>query len=371
MNVRDTEILKGLFLERGWNLADTAEEADCVLFNTCSVRAHAEERAYSNMGMLARFKKKKPSLVLGFIGCTARKDKERVRQRLPVVDLVAGPAELYDVPGHVECIRAEKRSIIAVARRVRPDNVGLAYRERRDAGYVSVSEGCSNFCSYCIVPFVRGRERSRKKAHILKEVRMLAGAGIQEVTLLGQNVNSYGNDLKSGYSFETLLRDIHDVEGIRRIRFVTCHPKDTRVSLFRTMRDLPKVHNHLHLPLQSGSARVLKAMKRGYTPAHYMKLVERLRAHIPECNLTTDIIVGFPGENARDFNNTYAMMKKIQFDSAYLFLYSPRPPAASSRYPDDVPQAEKKRRHAVLLELQRGIARRRRAARADTPLPMA
>ena len=371
MNDRDSEIIYGLLIEKGWKRAESMEEADCVLFNTCSVRQHAEERAYSNMGMLAKLKKSKPNLILGFVGCTAEKDKDGVFKRLPHVDLVTGPAEIYNIPDYLDSISRNKKRIIATERLERPDSKNPLYHENKTSAYVSISEGCDNFCSYCIVPYVRGRERSRKKELIIDEVHSLSLIGIKEVTLLGQNVSSYGKDLKDGFNFINLLEEIHAIEGINRIRFVTCHPKDTTEELFKTMRDLPKIYNHLHLPLQSGSAKILKEMKRGYSPKYYLKLIDSLRKYIPDCNITTDIIVGFPGERVKDFKDTYDIMKKIEFDSAFIFKYSPRPPAESSRLPDDVPPDVKKKRHGELLELQKEISKRKRALRKTEILPMA
>ncbi len=371
MNDRDSEIIYGLFLERGWKKAGSAEEADCVLFNTCSVREHAEQRAYSNMGSLAKMKRRRPGLVLGFIGCTAQKDKDAVFKRLPHVDLVAGPGEIYNIPSHVDAILRGEKKVMAAGIPERPDRENPLYHEKKSHAYVSISEGCDNYCSYCVVPYVRGRQRSRPEALITDEIKAAAKNGVKEITLLGQNVNSYGKDLGRGSGFIDLLRDIHPIEGIKRIRFVTCHPKDTEEELFKVMRDLPKIYKHLHLPLQSGSDRILKAMKREYTAAHYLRLIEGLRKYVPGCNITTDIIVGFPGEGDGDFMQTLDMMEKVGFDSAFIFKYSPRPPAASYRLADDVPEETKKARHSRLLDMQKEISGNRRKAREIDILPMA
>ncbi len=371
MNDRDSEIIYGLFMERGWKIAESVEDADCILFNTCSVRHHAEQRAYSNMGMLAKLKRRRPGVILGFTGCTAEKDKDVVIKRLPHVDLVAGPGEIYNIPDYIEGLMKNRKKIVAAGKLERPDRENPSYRGNKTGTYVSISEGCDNFCSYCIVPYVRGRQRSRKKELIIEEVKSASEMGVKEITLLGQNVNSYGNDLKDGQNFMTLLEEVHAIDGIKRIRFVTSHPKDTKEALFQTMRDLPKVYKHLHLPLQSGSAKILKAMKRGYSPEHYLGLIDGLRKYIPDCNITTDIIVGFHGEEDSDFEETYSIMKKIGFDSAYIFKYSPRPPAESSRLADDVLPEVKKERHARLLELQKEISRRKRDSRRNEVLPMA
>jgi len=371
MNERDSEILYGLFMERGWGRAESPDDADCVLFNTCSVRHHAEQRAYSNMGMLARLKRRRPELVLGFVGCTAQKDKDIVFRRLPRVDLTAGPGEIYNIPDHVEAILKTGKKINATDTAERPERENPVYRDKNTSAYISISEGCSNFCSYCIVPYVRGRQRSRKKELVVNEILSAVKMGISEITLLGQNVTSYGSDLKDGPDFAGLLDEAHNIEGLKRIRFVTCHPKDTTGELFKKMRDMPKVYRHLHLPLQSGSDGILKAMKRGYDSARYLKLIDELRGYMPDCNITTDIIVGFPGERDKDFEDTLSAMKKVRFDSAYIFKYSPRPPAKSSELDDDVKEEIKKERHARLLRLQKDISRDKKDSRKEKTLPMA
>jgi len=371
MNNRDSEIIYGLMMDRGWKKAESMEEADCILFNTCSVREHAEQRAYSNMGALAKMKRRNPRLVLGFVGCTAEKDTEKIFERLPHVDFVTGPSNIYDIPQCVERVMNGEKHVMAVGKKVRPEHDNPAYHEDKTRAYISISEGCDNFCSYCIVPYVRGRQRSRPKDAIINEIRLAAKEGISEITLLGQNVNSYGNDIEGCYTFAELLQDVAKIDGIKLIRFVTCHPKDTKEGLFRAMHDITKVHKHLHLPLQSGSEKILKAMNRGYTPEHYHALVKKLREYMPDCNLTTDIIVGFPGETEKDFADTLNIMKKIRFDSAYIYKYSARPPAKSSEFADAVPEEDKKKRHAVLLELQKEISKEKSAARKGHALPMA
>ncbi len=371
MNNRDSEIIYGLMMDRGWRKVESPEEADCVLFNTCSVRHHAEQRAYSNMGMFAKLKRRRPKLILGFAGCTAEKDKDIVFERLPHVDFVSGPLNIYDIPQCVERVMNGEKRVLAVGKKVRPEHDNPAYYEDKIRAYISISEGCDNYCSYCVVPYVRGRQRSRPKDAVINEIRLAAKEGISEITLLGQNVNSYGNDLENCYTFADLLQDAAKISGVKLIRFVTCHPKDTKEELFRAMRDIPKVHKHIHLPLQSGSAAMLKAMNRGYTPEHYLSLVEKLRKLIPDCNLTTDIIVGFPGETEQDFEDTFNMMEKIKFDSAYIFKYSPRSPAASSKLADIVSEETKKKRHAALLTLQKDISRKKHGSQDRRHLYMA
>ena len=283
------------------------------------------------------------------------------------MDIAVGPSNIYEIPDCIDGVLEGRKKILAAGKQVRPEHDNPAYHEDKNRVYISISEGCDNYCSYCIVPYVRGRQRSRPKDAIINEIRLAARAGISEITLLGQNVNSYGNDLGDGCTFMDLLNYVAGIEGVKRIRFVTCHPKDTKEKLFLAMRDIEKVHKHLHLPLQSGSAKILKAMNRGYTPVHYLGLVQKLRQYMPDCNLTTDIIVGFPGETERDFKDTLDLMKKIRFDSAYIFKYSPRPPAESSEMDDNVPEDTKKKRHAILLETQRNISKKKKGRH----LPMA
>ena len=356
MNIRDSEMVAGLFLEGGWKLAESQDKADVILFNTCSVRAHAEERVWGNIGMLRKLKEKRPDLIIGVIGCMAQRIGSDFFKRSNLVDIACGPSDEENLPGLVEEFIKTRQHILSVSNIGQPrKEVFLKYRNSRGAkfcastpAYVNISHGCDNFCSYCIVPYVRGKEISRRPEDIIREIRMLAKRGVKEITLLGQNVNSYGRDT---HDFVKLLKEINKIGGIERIEFMTSHPKDAGEDLFKAMADLPKAVKHLHLPLQSGSDKILKAMNRGYTAKKYLSLTEKLREIIPGCSLTTDIIVGFPGETEEDFKKTFDLMKKIEFGAAYIFKYSPRPPAASAKLKDDVPQEEKERRNQALIEL--------------------
>ena len=362
MNVKDSEFIVGLFLEKGCKLTDSPEEADIVLFNTCSVREHAEERAISNMGHLMKQYKNK---VYGMVGCAAQALKGKLFKRLPKLDIVCGTGEITKLPEFVK--EAMNNKVLAL------DNVdtslpepNLSYRQSDKHVYVSIMRGCDNFCSYCIVPYVRGRERSRKVSDIINEINGLAERGIKDITLLGQNVNSYigraysierraYSNKKKMCNFVQLLEHINNIDGIEKISFMTSHPKDASIRLFKAIRDSDKVVKHLHLPLQSGSDRILKLMNRGYTRRKYLNLVTKARNIMPSLRLTTDVIVGFPTETEKDFNDTLNLMKEIKFDLAYIFKYSPRPGTGAAKLNDDVPADVKGKRHKILLDLQREI----------------
>lgn len=358
MNMRDSEFVTGILIGNGFKMADSVDGADVVLFNSCSVRKHAEDRLFSNIADLNRLKTKKPNMVIGLIGCTAQNYKDKIMERVPIVDIVCGPGDESNLPDIIKDVLKHRCPIIATRKvnKKRPE-LFPGYRDSTFKAYVSISEGCNNFCSYCIVPYVRGRERSRDMSDIIKETQDLAKRGFKEVTLLGQNVNSYQSASKNG--FVKLLEEINKIKEIERIRFMTSHPKDASVDLFKAMNSLKKVCEHLHLPLQSGSDRILKLMNRGYTAKRYLKLVQDYKKQVPKGSLTTDIIVGFPSENEKDFKDTLSMIKNIGFDNAFMFKYSPRPPAKSSKLKDDVSKDAKQKRLATLLDLQCKISERR------------
>ena len=387
MNVRDSEIILGMLQGQGYKQAQRPEDADVILFNTCSVRDHAEQRVWGKVGMLRKIVPPKfadanlsrgdtrPNTgkrIIGLVGCMAQYYKEEIFRRLPHVDLVCGPANIYDIPDLIKKAIKEDTQVLAVDRKKRPLQISSKSKRRGKPllsdcrfraddlkAYVSIMYGCNNFCSYCIVPYVRGRERSRPLSHIYDEVKDLAQRGYKEITLLGQNVNSYGRDLRRGINFVRLLERLDKISGIQRIRFISNHPKDASKALFRAMRDLPSVCKELHLPLQAGSNRILKAMNRKYTLGQYLEKIDYLRSLIPDCRLTTDIIVGFPGEKEDDFQKTYQAMQNIQFNAAFIFKYSPRPKTKAAGLRDDVPLEEKQRRNQLLLRLQRKISLRK------------
>jgi tRNA-2-methylthio-N6-dimethylallyladenosine synthase len=396
MNERDSEEILGMLVAQGYAVVEREEEADVILLNTCSVRAHAEERAFGKMGLMQKLKRERPGLVLGILGCMAKAQREEVFRRLPQVDLVAGPAEIYDLPDLLAGV-AERRQhgrlgvsarVLAIDRKVRPLDRRPAtdYRAGDITAFVTIMEGCDKKCAYCIVPTTRGQEVSRPIEEILDEMQQLARAGYRQVTLLGQNVNSYGKRFPDGtgwvgpgrrrallqlgdrpetvvadaprlVDFPALLRAIDGKTSIERVRFTTSHPFDAHEELFRAMAECRSVCEYLHLPVQSGSDRILRAMRRGYTAESYLEQIAHLRARVPHVALSTDIIVGFPGETEADFEATQALMDRVRYDSAFVFKYSPRPGTEAAGWIDDVPQTVKERRNQAILELQARISR--------------
>ncbi len=352
MNVRDSEYVMALMIENGFTPVSSIEDADVILFNSCSIRKHAEDRLISNIADLRGLKKKRPELVIGLMGCTAQSYKDEILKKIPILDFSCGPGNESDLPSIVRDLLENRCPIIATDKvnEKRPE-LFPAYREGRFKAFVSIGEGCDNYCSYCIVPYVRGRERSRDSKDIIKEVKDLAIKDFKEVTLLGQNVNSYkSGDNKNG--FVDLLEGLDAIKGIERIRFMTSHPKDATPELFKAMAKFEKVCEHLHLPLQSGSDRILKLMNRRYTRKKYLKLVEDYRKLVPGGSITTDVIVGFPSESEKDFKDTFRLMEEVGFDSAFTFKYSPRPPARSAELKDGVPAEAKDARLKALMDLQ-------------------
>jgi len=355
MNALDSDLILSRMQAGGYSPTDVREEADVILFNTCSVREHAEERALSNAGMVRKLKQLRPELVVGLVGCMAQNRQDRLFRQLPHVQLIVGPRHMGAIPRLVEEIRASGQRRIAVADfddEFIDGADAVQSRASRAQAYVKAMEGCDLSCTFCIVPTTRGTETSRPPERIVEEVRRLAAEGTVEITLLGQTVNSYGKGLKPYCDLGGLLRKVSDVDGIRRIRFITSHPSFVRPSLIEAMRDLPKVCKYLHFPVQSGSNRILKAMRRGYTVERYLEIVETLRAEVPGIELASDFIVGFPGETAEDFDATAALMERIRFQNSFVFKYSPRPGTDAAALTDDVPEEEKRRRNEALLALQ-------------------
>ena len=356
MNKLDTELLMGSLSRDGYARADGDQDADLILLNTCAVREHAEERVFSRVGKLRRLKADRPGLVIGVIGCMAQNHQARIIERLPHVDLVCGPRRFGAIPRLVREIRESGQRRVACEmfddEFLDPTHVD-EIRATPFQAYVKVMEGCDLSCAFCIVPRVRGAEVSRPPEEIVEEVRRLAADGVVEVTLLGQTVNSYGKGLKPRIDLAGLLHRVHEVEAIRRIRFITSHPSFVRRTLIEAMRDLPRVCKVLHFPPQSGSNRVLKAMRRGYTRERYLRLVEELRTEVPGLELAADFIVGFPGETAEDFEQTVDLMDRVRFQNSFVFKFSPRPGTDAVQMVDDVPVVEKKRRNSLLLEIQK------------------
>ncbi len=368
MNVRDSEVVSGLLKKAGYKLTDSRQKADIVIFNTCSVRQHAEDKVWSEIG---RYKLQKRPLI-GVIGCMAQNYKEAVFARSPLVDFVVGPADIHKTPEIIKTFTLEKRGqslkkgerslflhkIWETGSKARPEEIyHTGFYEDKDHAYVVISEGCSNFCSYCVVPYVRGTLRHRKHADIMKEIKMALDKGIAKITLLGQNVNAYHD---GSIDFIRLISMVNSLNGLREFSFITSHPKDASLALFKAMADSEKLKKYLHLPVQSGSDRILKLMNRGYTAKYYLELADNYRKIVKGSRLTTDVIVGFPSETEEDFKDTYSLIKKVEFDAAYIFKYSPRPNTAALKLDDDVTKKEKEERHALILELQRKISRKKK-----------
>ena len=365
MNERDSEFVTGLLLDRGFEKAGSIKEADVVIFNTCSVRKHAEDRAISNMGKLLKRKpqtaNRKPQ-IYGIIGCTAQALKERLFQMLPELDIVCGPGEIHNLPRLIdEAGRSKVLACDGIDKEI--PKIKSYYRENKTSAYVMISRGCNNFCTYCIVPYVRGPERSRKPEDIINEVKDLLDRGCVDITLLGQNVNSYGKDLDDGVDFVKLLHMIDGIGKEKNIKFLTSHPKDVSAELFEAIKDLKGLSKHLHLPLQSGSDRILKAMNRGYDSEYYLDRVRLFRSIVREGAITTDIIVGFPGESDEDYKATKDLLNAVEFNAGYIFKYSSRPPALSSKMTEDIPKDVKERRHRELLEMQKAISKKKMKVR--------
>jgi len=359
MNKRDSEIMLSMLVDRGYVPTEREEDADVILFNTCCVREHAEQRVYSRMEQLAPLKRRRRELILGIGGCMAEKERHTILDKLPHVDLVFGTGALYDLPELLERVATEGGPVVSVGDQLRPvrSQAQFCIREENVRAWVSIAEGCNNRCAYCVVPMVRGPERSKPPELILEEVHRAVDDGYKEIFLLGQNVNSYGKDLPGTTDFPRLLEMVNDVPGVRRIRFTTSHPKDMSPRLVEAMRDLPHVCEHLHLPLQSGSTRILKLMNRGYTREEYLRKVELARAAMPHVGLTTDVIVGFPGETDDDFEATRSALEQIRFDTAYIFKFSARPATSAESLPDRVPPDVIVNRHRILLNMQKEISR--------------
>jgi tRNA-2-methylthio-N6-dimethylallyladenosine synthase len=353
MNVRDSEIICGLLKREGYKIISDPKKADILLFNTCAVREHAEERVWSEIG---RYKDAK---LIGVIGCMAQEHKADIFERSGQVDFVAGPNDLDKIPGILKKLNNPgllEKKVWETEGGDRPAEIyHTGFYEDKKHAYVVISEGCSNFCSYCVVPYVRSPIKHRDNKQILKEIEGAVDKGITSIMLLGQNVNSYQyNDV----NFIKLLGLVEAVKGLKDLSFITSHPKDATIDLFKTMQDSGKIKKYLHLPVQSGSDRILELMNRGYSKRLYLDLVESYRKIVKGAKLTTDIIVGFPTETEEDFQETADLVKGVEFNSAYIFKYSVRPYTQAAKLPDDVQRKEKERRHGLILDLQRGISKK-------------
>jgi len=360
MNDHDAERMRGLLESLGYREAAVRDEADLILFNTCTIRGSADERFMGNLGDARRIKRENPDVVVAVGGCWAQSQKEQVFTQFPFVDIAFGPGEVTRLG---ELIARERIEAVGAFSFDGAFSGTLpAKRGRLHHAWVQISVGCNCVCSYCIVPSVRGRERSRPAADVVAEVERLAADGVREVTLLGQNVNSYGRDLPRAAraTFAELLRVVGSVPGIWRVRYTSPHPKDMRGDVIAAMAETPALCEHVHLPAQSGSTRVLKRMRRTYSRERYLDLVGRIREGIPDVSLTTDLIIGFPGETDEDFAETLSLVREVRYDGAFTFVYSERPGTeAAAQMPDDVPAAVKRERIQVLVDTVHEVARER------------
>jgi len=358
MNDADSEVMGRLLEREGYGKTDSPEGADVIILNTCSVRQHAEDRALGYLAALKKVREENPSTVFVLAGCVAQRLKSEIFERIPFVNIILGTDNILELPSLIEkAIKKPRERFLVTEVRGDLPRLGKGFwtsssygctRSSELTGLVTIMRGCDNFCSYCIVPYVRGRERSRPVSDIRSEVEQKVANGCKEITLLGQNVNSYSFNSSD---FADLLRDVEKVDGLERIRFTTSHPKDVSEKLINTIRNSGKICEHFHLPAQSGSNRILERMNRGYTKEQYLELIEKIRREIPEISITTDLMVGFPGEKEEDFEDTLRLVEDIEFDAAFTFKYSPRPETQASKEKDDVALEIKKKRLANLNEL--------------------
>ena len=360
MNVHDSEKLAGMLEDMGYKATETKEKADIILFNTCAIRENAELKVFGKVGSLKKLKKNNPDLIIGIGGCMMQVDEivDKIHEKYPYVDLVFGTHNIHRVPKLINEIKEQKDKVYEVW----PEADGLIPDTpvQRDGDYkawVTIIQGCNNFCSYCIVPYVRGRERSRNLNDIISEVKKIVNDGVKEITLLGQNVNSYGNDLDGNVSFSTLLSKLNKINGLERIRFMTSHPKDLDLEVIKTIKENDKICEHFHLPVQSGSTKILNKMNRGYTREDYIELVNMIRNEIENPSITTDFILGFPGEKEEDFEKTIDLVKKLRFDMAFTFSYSPRNNTQAAEMENQVKEDVKDKRLKKLMHLQNEISR--------------
>ena len=367
-NVSDGERIKGILETLGYGFTEKIEEASLILYNTCAIREHAEDRIYGNVGAIKKLKKQNPDLIIALCGCMMQQPRvvEKIKKSYPFVDLVFGTHVIHRLPELIYRVLCTGKRVFEC-----PDGDGVIAENlpvRRDGvikGWLPIMYGCNNFCSYCIVPYVRGRERSREPEDIIAEAKELIALGCKDITLLGQNVNSYGKNLERDINFSKLLRMINDLEGDFIIRFMTSHPKDCTKELLDTMAECDKVAKHLHLPFQSGNNRVLTEMNRRYTREQYLELAHYARKVMPELSMTSDVIVGFPGETYEEFKDTLTLIEEVQFTSLYTFIFSSRPGTKAAEMPDPVSREEKGKWFKELTDLQEKIAGERTAKMKD------
>ena len=358
-NESDSERLRGMLKQMGYELTDDEFKADIIVMNTCAVREHAEKRVFGNVGRLTHTKKANPEQIIALCGCMVQQPTiaEKIKKSYRIVDLVFGPQVLWRFPELLYQVITKNRRVFSIEQEQGCIAEDLPrVRDDKTKAWLSIMYGCNNFCSYCIVPYVRGRERSRRPEVILQEAQQLVQQGYKDITLLGQNVNSYGKDLEQNIDFSDILKMINDIPGDFIIRFMTSHPKDAGEKLFKTMAECEKVAKHIHLPFQAGNDRILQLMNRRYTKNEYLALVDLARSYMPDVIITSDIIVGFPGETYEEFCDTLDVIKRVRFDALFTFIYSKRTGTPAAQMPDDTPKQEKQRRFDELLQVQNTIS---------------
>lgn len=360
-NENDSEHLKGMLSDMGYGFCDRAEDADLVLYNTCAVRENAELRVFGNLGALKNLKRKKPSMIIGVCGCMIQQEHiaEQIKRKYKHVDMVFGTHVVYRFPQILNEVLSEKRVVDIEESEGKIFEGVKSVRDNPPLAKIPIMYGCNNFCTYCIVPYVRGRERSRSLENIIAEVREVASQGYKEVMLLGQNVNSYGKDLTDGLTFAQLLREVCKVDGIERIRFMTSHPKDISDELIETMTEEPKICKQLHLPVQCGSDRILRKMNRSYTREKYLDIVRKVREKMPDIVLTSDVIVGFPGETNEDFEDTMSILAEVEYDMIFSFIYSKRKGTPAAEMEDCLTDEEKHKNFDRMVAFQNEISKKK------------
>ena len=354
MNEEDSEKLNGMLEKSGYIRSDTKEDADIIIFNTCCVRENAELKVYGNLGILKKLKENNPNLIIAVCGCMMQQKgmAQKIIKKFPFVDIVFGTYNFYKFMEYLQRVKQDGKQIVEIYNKAEGITEGIPIdRKSSVKALVTIMYGCNNFCTYCVVPYVRGRERSRKPENIINEIENLVSKGYKEITLLGQNVNSYGKGLEPHITFAELLRKVNEIKGLERIRFMTSHPKDLSDELIDAIKDCSKVCEHFHLPVQSGSTRILQNMNRHYTKERYLEIVEKLKNNVPGIALTTDIIVGFPGETEEDFEETLDLVRKVRFDSAFTFLYSRRNNTPADKMKEQIDDDVKHERFNRLINL--------------------
>lgn len=358
-NVADSEHIKGMLVDMGYALCDEVEQADLVLYNTCAIREHAEDRVFGNVGALKKLKKEKPGLIIALCGCMMQQEHiaEKIKKSYPFVSLVFGTHVMHRLPEFLSKVLCTGKRVFCIEQSDGVIAEGLpSSRDSNENAWLPIMYGCNNFCSYCIVPYVRGRERSREPDVILDEARQLVNDGYKQITLLGQNVNSYGKNCDFDVDFAELIRRIDSIDGDFKFDFMTSHPRDCSFELLDVLAESKHFCGHLHLPVQSGNNRILKQMNRHYTREHYLELIKYAKQKMPDVDITTDIIVGFPGETYEEFCDTVSLIKEVKYGSMFTFIYSPRVGTPAAQMPDPVSKAEKTEWFMQLLKVQEEIA---------------